>query len=71
MGPRWWAGPARWPAGIMLKNAGETRATASEALLAQVNMDAAPWGILSVLIIFFIGGGLYFFVLPKYRKKKG
>ena len=32
-------------------------------------MDAAPWGILSVLIIFFIGGGLYFFVLPKYRKE--
>ena len=58
-------------ADVMLKNAGETRATASEALLAQVNVDAAPWGILSVLIIFFIGGGLYFFVLPKYRKKKG
>ena len=70
-------GPARvgltsaLAADVMLKNAGETRATASEALLAQVNVDAAPWGILSVLIIFFIGGGLYFFVLPKYRKKKG
>ena len=71
MGPALVGWSSALAAGIMLKNAGETRATASEALLAQVNMDAAPWGILSVLIIFFIGGGLYFFVLPKYRKKKG
>ena len=53
MGPALVGWSSALAAGIMLKNAGETRATASEALLAQVNMDAAPWGILSVLIIFF------------------
>lgn len=58
-------------ADVMLKNAGATRATAGEALLAQINAQSAPWGILSVLLIFFVGGGLYFFVLPRYLKKKG
>ena len=35
-----------------------------------VDTAAAPWGILSVLLIFFVGGGLYFFVLPRYLEKK-
>ena len=38
--------------------------------LAAVDTAAAPWGILSVLLIFFVGGGLYFFVLPPYLEKK-
>lgn len=35
-----------------------------------VDAAAAPWGVLSILLIFFIGGGLYFFVLPKYLNKE-
>lgn len=43
-----------------------TSAAAPEAIEAQ----AAPWGVLSILLMFIIGGGAYFFVLPKYLKKK-
>ena len=39
-------------------------------VLAQVDTAAAPWGILSLLLIFFVGGGLYFFVLPRYLNGK-
>ncbi|MDO5385419.1 MAG: MFS transporter [Rikenellaceae bacterium] len=37
---------------------------------AALEAMSAPWGVLSILIIFLIGGGAYFFVLPKYMKKK-
>ena len=36
---------------------------------ATVEAQAAPWGVLSILIVFLIGGFTYFFVLPKYLKK--
>lgn len=36
-----------------------------------IEAQAAPFGILSLLVIFLIGGGAYFFVLPKYLKKDG
>ena len=36
---------------------------------ADVEAQAAPWGVLSILIVFLIGGFTYFFVLPKYLKK--
>ena len=55
---------------VMLKNQGLDRVSATAEQLAAVDTAAAPWGILSVLLIFFVGGGLYFFVLPKYLKKK-
>lgn len=54
---------------VMLRREGLTRVTASAEQLAAVDASAAPWGILSLLVIFFIGGGLYFFVLPRYLKK--
>ena len=44
--------------------------TSAEPLVITVDTAAAPWGILSVLLIFFVGGGLYFFVLPRYLEKK-
>lgn len=34
-----------------------------------ISQQAAPWGVLSILLIFFAGAGLYFFVLPKYAKR--
>ena len=56
-------------ADAMLSGQGLDRATATAEQLAAVDTAAAPWGILSVLLIFFVGGGLYFFVLPKYLNK--
>ena len=56
-------------ADVMLAGQGLDRATATAGQLAAVDTAAAPWGILSVLLIFFVGGGLYFFVLPKYLNK--
>jgi len=56
-------------ADVMLKEQGLDRVTATAEQLAAVDTAAAPWGILSVLLIFFVGGGLYFFVLPKYLNK--
>lgn len=38
--------------------------------LKKVSEQAAPWGVLSVLLIFFVGAFLYFGVLPKYLKKE-
>ena len=43
---------------------------ASAEVLAEVARRAAHWGVLSVLLIFLIGGGLYFFVLPRVMDKK-
>ena len=57
-------------ADVMLKEQGLDRVTATAGQLAAVDTAAAPWGILSVLLIFFVGGGLYFFVLPRYLEKK-
>ncbi len=54
---------------VLLRAKGLTRAAADAEMLAAADAAAAPYGILSLLIIFFIGGGLYFFVLPKHLKK--
>ena len=43
---------------------------ASTAAPEAIEAQAAPWGVLSILLMFIIGGGTYFFVLPKYLKKK-
>ena len=37
---------------------------------APCDWNTSPWGILSLLVIFFIGGGLYFFVLPRFLDKQ-
>lgn len=38
--------------------------------LERLAQQSAPWGVLSVLLIFFVGAALYFFVLPRYLKKE-
>ena len=53
---------------IILKNKGLTRETATEEVMDIINTQAAPWGIISLLAIFFAGGVLYFGVLPQYLK---
>lgn len=39
-------------------------------VLTEVSRRAAPWGVLSVLVIFLIGAWFYFVCLPKYLKKR-
>lgn len=56
--------------GVMLQSRGLTRADAGAETLAAIDAAAAPWGILSLLIIFFIGGGLYFLVLPRFLNEE-
>lgn len=45
-------------------------ADASIEVLTEVSRRAAPWGVLSVLVIFLIGAWFYFVCLPKYLKKR-
>ena len=70
MGPALVGWSSAIASGVALNKMGLTRATASAEVLAQVDTAAAPWGILSLLLIFFVGGGLYFFVLPRYLNEK-
>ena len=44
-------------------------ADAPAAVLEGIAQEAAPWGVLSILLIFLVGAGLYFFVLPRCEKK--
>ncbi len=39
--------------------------TASAEVLEAVSAQASPYGVLSVLSIFIIGGGIFFFIMPK------
>ena len=71
MGPSLVGFTSALAADIALKNQGLTAETADPAVVEAVTAQAAPWGILSLMLIFFIGGGLYFFVLPRYLKKEG
>ena len=70
MGPAlvgWSSGLA---ADIQLAKLGLTRATATAQQLEQIDSTAAPWGILSLLLIFLVGGVLYMVVLPRVSQTK-
>ena len=54
----------------IIRKAENIPADAPKEILVQISQQAAPWGVLSVLVIFLIGGGLYFFCLPKYLNKE-
>lgn len=54
----------------LLKAKNNVGETASPEVLEEISKQAAPWGVLSVLLIFLVGGFLYFFVLPKFLKKE-
>ena len=57
-------------ANVKLAQMGLTRSQAEPEVLKMVDSAAAPWGILSLLLIFFVGAGLYFFVLPRCINKQ-
>ncbi|MGN8937486.1 MFS transporter [Bittarella sp. HCP28S3_D9] len=44
-------------------------ADAPAAVLEGVAQEAAPWGVLSILLIFLVGATLYFVVLPRCEKR--
>ena len=44
-------------------------ADAPAAVLERVAQEAAPWGVLSILLIFLVGAALYFVVLPRCEKR--
>lgn len=56
---------------LLLSRQGLTAETAPDAVLAAAQQEASPWGVLSVLLIFFVGAALYFVVLPRMMKKEG
>lgn len=68
MGPSLVAFTSAFAADVIKNNRG-IGANASAETLLEISKQAAPWGILSILIIFIIGGTLYFAVWPKYLKK--
>ncbi|MEG1699615.1 MAG: MFS transporter, partial [Oscillospiraceae bacterium] len=43
---------------------------ASPEVFADIAARSAPWGVLSILLIFFVGAALYFFVLPRCLKEE-
>ena len=53
----------------ILAGQGLTAVTATAAQIEAVNAQAAPLGMLGILLIFALGGGLYFFVLPRVSRK--
>ena len=57
-------------ANVIYRREGIDAATAPATLLEAVSQRAAPWGVLSILIIFLIGAALFFFVLPRYQKRE-
>ena len=69
LGPSLFGGVAALASNILYSRQGYTAATAPAAVAEAVSQSAAPWGVLSVLLIFIVGGGLYFFVLPRFLKK--
>lgn len=45
---------------------------ANPAMTAQeLNVASAPYGILSIIALFIVGAGMYFFVLPRCKNKEG
>lgn len=70
IGPSLFGGVAALASSLLYKKLGVTAATATAEVAEAVAKQAAPFGVLSVLLIFLVGGGLYFFVLPKYLPKK-
>ncbi len=55
---------------LLLHRQGLTAETAPDAVLAAAQQEASPWGVLSVLLIFFVGAALYFIALPRAMRRE-
>ncbi len=70
MGPALFGAVAALAKGVLLDRQGIVEAEASAEALERISQQAAPYGVLSVLLIFLVGGALYFFVLPRAERKR-
>lgn len=68
MGPALFGGVVAWVGDWLMRRQGIVEAEASAETLDAIARQASPWGVLSVLLIFLIGGALYFFVLPRVER---
>ncbi|MEG0109713.1 MAG: MFS transporter [Oscillospiraceae bacterium] len=62
-----------WAMGVATNAIMKTENIASNAspeVFADIAARSAPWGVLSILLIFFVGAALYFFVLPRCLKEE-
>lgn len=69
MGPALFGGVAAAVGNLLMRQQGLVEAEATAEQLEAISRQAAPYGVLSVLIIFVIGGLLYFVVLPRVEKR--
>ena len=65
MGPALFGAVAAWVGNLFMRQEGLTEIT------EEISQKAAPYGVLSVLIIFIVGAALYFVVLPRAEKIDG
>lgn len=65
LGPALFGWAASAAESVIMRRQGIEASEASAEKLAEISQSAAPYGVLSVLLIFVIGGVLYYFVLPK------
>ena len=70
MGPALFGGVVAWVGDWLMRRQGIVEAEASAETLDAIARQASPWGVLSVLLIFLVGGALYFFVLPRVERAK-
>ena len=68
MGPALFGGVVAWVGDWLMRRQGIVEAEASAETLDAIARQASPWGVRSVLLIFLVGGALYFFVLPRVER---
>ena len=68
MGPALFGGVVAWVGDWLMRRQGIVEAEASAETLDAIARQASPWGVLSVLLIFLVGGARYFFVLPRVER---
>lgn len=69
MGPALFGIVPVWVSNYLMGRQGITEATATVEQLDAITMQATPFGVLSVLLIFIVGAVLYFIILPRVEKK--
>lgn len=69
MGPALFGIVPVWVSRFLMGRQGITEATATAEQLDALALRAAPFGVLSVLLIFIVGAVLYFGILPRVEKK--
>lgn len=70
MGPALFGAVAAWMSQVLMRQQGVMEAEATAEVLADISQRAAPYGVLSILLIFVVGGVLYFVVLPRTERVK-